>query len=73
MCVFGPTKPIIKIDSYKTERKNVQCITNIINIAIEPCEEHLGHVENFIHKNAQFFDQKNLEILSKCDRIQKMK
>lgn len=56
--IFGPNKPIIKIDSFKTEKKNIQCITNAINISIELCNEQIEFAENFVQTNYTNFNEK---------------
>lgn len=32
--VFGPSKPILRIDSFKSEKKKLQKITNTINLRL---------------------------------------
>lgn len=46
--IKGPEiEPVFKIDSYKSEKKNISCITNTNCINISPSNEQLDVTENF--------------------------
>ena len=48
MRVFGIVKPSIRIDSYKSEKKILQKITNTINIRLTPSIDDNNRIQDFV-------------------------
>ena len=48
MRVFGPNKPQMRVDSYKSEKRKLQKITNTINVRLTPSTEDVTAVLQFI-------------------------
>ena len=46
--IFGPQKPVMRIDSFKSEKRKLQKITNTINIRLSPCIDDLQTVDGFL-------------------------
>ena len=51
--IFGPSKPVMRIDSHRTEKKTIQRIVNTINIRLQPGIEELKRINEFADKHVE--------------------
>lgn len=52
MRIFGVTKPLFRIDSYKLDKRAIQKITNTMNIRLTPSIDDFNRVSQFLHDGA---------------------
>ncbi len=48
--MFGPNKPLMRLDSYKSEKRKLQKITNTISVRLTPSTEDVTAVLSFIEE-----------------------
>ena len=51
--IFGPSKPVMRIDSHRNEKKLIQKIVNTINIRLQPGMEELKRINEFASKQPE--------------------
>ena len=50
MRIFGVTKPLFRIDSYKLDKRAVQKITNTMNIRLTPSIDDFNRISQFLRE-----------------------